>query len=117
MGTCLSDEAVANKNHKERIDYLQKQIKTLRRKQGVAMVIILVGMGFILSLFKYHSIDERGMSGLNFTIEVSFTLLGVGVGLVVLGLYMYGHYKHQLEPLEKEFATIATPEDWLRKKP
>lgn len=108
----MSEEAVSNRNHAERIAYLQRQIKTLERKQDASFlpIIILIGSSLALSLFA--SIEGRGIFGLNFTVEASLILLGVA--LVVLGYYVYRHYASLLEPLKKEIAQIATRRDWLR---
>jgi hypothetical protein len=55
----------------------------------------------------------RELIGLNLNVEVALAMWGVALfvfGLIFL-LYAVKHGKS----LEKEFATMATPEDWLKK--
>ncbi len=107
----MSNEAVSNQEHNEKIVHLKKQMSAIKRKQAISYIIILIGVALIYSLF--DSIEKRGISGLNFAIEASFTL--TGVVSFILGFFIHRYCAIKLDPLEKEFSEIATREDWLKK--
>jgi hypothetical protein len=110
----LSEEAACNQNHAERIASLEKQIDALGRKLFFATIgwytsFICFIWGFVFLVLAY-----AGQFGLSFIVGTLVELLGVT--LFFLSLYVADRYNKQLEPLEKEFADIATPEDWMRIK-
>jgi hypothetical protein len=112
--SCLSEEAVKSQNHAERIASLEKQMGALGRKLFFTTIgwytsFICFPFGFVLILLAY-----MGQFELGFIFGTIVELLGVT--LFFLSLYVADRYNKQLEPLEKEFADIATPEDWMRRK-
>jgi hypothetical protein len=112
--SCLSEEAVKSQNHTERIACLEKQIDVLGRKLFFTTIGWLTSFICFIWGFVFLVLAYAGQFGLSFIVGTFVELLGVT--LFFLSLYVADRYNKQLEPLEKEFADIATPEDWMKRK-